>query len=291
MKSIYRLDKIKDYCLDNLDKDLSLDTVSRMAGVSRYHLHRLFNARFGINLGELVTNARMHRSCYQLVFRKQLSVLDVALEAGFSSHEAFSRRFKSTFGISPRQFRNEPNSISVLSDSTWIQQFNNSLLQENKMEETLFDFKVMQVEPVNLIEYRHVGAQRLLPESISEFIVWRKKNRLHPSRFRTFNLVYCDPRTTPDTDFQFGLASEVNRSNIPLENGYYCVTLPEGSYIVYSHLGDEISLGRKVEELYQYCLNNDDFELADFPMVFERKSFYPEVAINQQQTDILLLLK
>ena len=295
MKTINRIDKVKEYCLKNLDEDLSLDSLSLMAGVSKFHLHRLFSARYQIKLGELICNARMHRSCYQLVYRTQMSILDIALDAGFSSHEAFSRRFKSIFGVSPRQYRSEPNSIAVLNDSTWIKQLNSNLLQENKMQnidfDTCLDFKVMQIESLSLVELRHIGAQGLLPASISRFIEWRKLNRLHPSRFRTFNFIYSDPRTTPDSDFQFGLASEIRGDDIALESGYDYKKLPQGRYLVCSHMGDEISLAAKVEALYLHCLDDESVELADFPLVFERKTFYPEVAINQQQTDILLLLK
>ena len=51
---------------------------------------------------------RLKRAAYQLAFRADERIIDVALGAGYESHEAFSRAFKRIVGQTPSEFRERP---------------------------------------------------------------------------------------------------------------------------------------------------------------------------------------
>ncbi|MCA9781022.1 MAG: helix-turn-helix transcriptional regulator, partial [Candidatus Eremiobacteraeota bacterium] len=72
-----------DFIGHNLDQELSLESLSEVAGFSKYHFHRLFQARMGLSLYDFVQLSRLKRASYKLAFHPQDRIIDIALEAGF----------------------------------------------------------------------------------------------------------------------------------------------------------------------------------------------------------------
>ncbi|WP_426565872.1 helix-turn-helix transcriptional regulator [Angustibacter sp. McL0619] len=77
------------------------------AYLSRFHFARLVTAAMGEPPGALRRRLLLERAAFRLL-STQLSVLDVGVEAGYGSHEAFTRAFAREYGRSPTQLRREP---------------------------------------------------------------------------------------------------------------------------------------------------------------------------------------
>jgi AraC family transcriptional regulator len=86
------------------DEDLSLATLAARAGLSPFHLHRLFVAVAGETPKQYTLRLRLGRGAAMLLAGDR-SVLEVALACGFQSHEAFTRAFRRQFGMTPRAYR------------------------------------------------------------------------------------------------------------------------------------------------------------------------------------------
>lgn len=86
---------------------LRLQDVSRAAGLSPYHFHRVFQALIGETLADFVKRLRLDKAlvmmCHGAGGRKPL-LTRVALACGFSSSSDFSRCFKQRFGAAPSAF-------------------------------------------------------------------------------------------------------------------------------------------------------------------------------------------
>ena len=93
-----------DACIRRRDDEtLTLHWLAQLRGYSDFHMTKQFRAITGLSLREYL---RARRLAFALVevrdTRRRL--LDIALDYGFSSHEAFTRAFKAEYGISPRAF-------------------------------------------------------------------------------------------------------------------------------------------------------------------------------------------
>ncbi len=100
------------YIESHLDADLSLDRIAEVAGVSRFHLSRAFTTSTGISLAAYVRARRLSQAAKSLAAGAP-DILDVALAAGYGSHEAFTRAFRQHFGITPDEFRSQPSLDSL----------------------------------------------------------------------------------------------------------------------------------------------------------------------------------
>jgi AraC family transcriptional regulator len=89
---------------DRLDGDLSLAGLAQRAGWSPFHLHRAFRRVVGETPKQYTLRLRLESAAARLVSGDD-SVLDVALAAGFTSHEVFTRAFRRHFGRTPAGYR------------------------------------------------------------------------------------------------------------------------------------------------------------------------------------------
>ncbi len=92
------------YIESHLDADVSLEAAAESVGVSRFHLSRAFTAATGKALTGYARARRLSEAARKLLGGAP-DILPVALEAGYGSHEAFTRAFRQHFAMTPEQFR------------------------------------------------------------------------------------------------------------------------------------------------------------------------------------------
>jgi AraC family transcriptional regulator len=84
--------------------DLALDDIASSGCVSRYHLSRAFEAATGRSVMRYVRARRLTEAARRLAGGAP-DILAVALEAGYGSHEAFTRAFREQFELTPEALR------------------------------------------------------------------------------------------------------------------------------------------------------------------------------------------
>jgi transcriptional regulator GlxA family with amidase domain len=95
----------------------AVDALARAACFSYRQFHRLMVQVFGETPGTHQRRLRLDRGAW-LLLTSRATVLDIALETGWESHETFTRAFRTRFGITPSAFRKDrgatlPQSIRV----------------------------------------------------------------------------------------------------------------------------------------------------------------------------------
>lgn len=279
-----RFIEVIDYIEANLDRELDIERLCQLVFLSKYHFHRQCSAYFGMSVMSLVKLLKLKRAAYQLAYRNEEKILDIALENGFESHEAFSRAFKKRFNRSPSEFRRKPDWTPWHKQSEPIRMLRNKVMEHR----TNFDAKVIDFPKTLLAAIEHRGSPRMLGNTIAKFIEWRKANKLPPSKSKTFNLVYDDPNTTAPEDYRFDVCCSVDK---PIEsNDYGAVNkiIPAGRCAVVRHVGSDDSIAAPVIYLYSEWLEESCSSIRDFPLFFQRVTFFPEVSENEMITDIYL---
>jgi AraC family transcriptional regulator len=102
--SLKQVQPVLAFAAAHLDEDLSLETLAAQAGLSVFHLHRVFSAAAGETPKRFTLRLRLGRAAVMLLTSKE-SVLDVALACGFQTHESFCRAFRRRFGMTPSAYR------------------------------------------------------------------------------------------------------------------------------------------------------------------------------------------
>jgi AraC family transcriptional regulator len=84
--------------------DIALEDIARAGGVSRFHMTRAFGAATGRSIMRYVRGRRLSEAAKALS-KGAPDILAVALDAGYGSHEAFTRAFRGEFGVTPEMIR------------------------------------------------------------------------------------------------------------------------------------------------------------------------------------------
>jgi AraC family transcriptional regulator len=92
------------YVENNFAGELTLDEIAEVAGVSRYYVSRAFGEALGRPITHYVRGRRLTEAAKALA-AGATDILTVALEAGYGSHEAFTRAFREQFGQTPESVR------------------------------------------------------------------------------------------------------------------------------------------------------------------------------------------
>ncbi|MGN6668303.1 MAG: AraC family transcriptional regulator, partial [Trinickia sp.] len=204
-----RFDAVLAYIETNIDGDLSVEALSRVANFSKFHFHRQFAAYVGVPVSRFVQLMRLRKAAHSLASREFCSVLDAAFEAGFESPEAFSRAFKRAFGTAPSSFRQHPN--WQIWSATFVIPY---LSRKLTMQVRIVDFSETRVAALE-----HCGPTGLVNESVRKFIDWRKKSGQSPvASSRTFGIPRNNPDTTPADEFRFDICAEIDE---PIASNVY----------------------------------------------------------------------
>src|SRR5262245_7122707 len=94
-----RILKVQLFIQEHLDEELSLERLARVAHFSPYHFHRIFRGLVGEGVTEHVRRLRLESAAVALKTTER-SIIQVALDAGYGTHEAFTRAFRQQFGVS-----------------------------------------------------------------------------------------------------------------------------------------------------------------------------------------------
>src|SRR2546430_9226446 len=88
----------------HLAGELTLDEIAGVAGVSRFHMVRAFAEVTGLSVMRYVRARRLSEAARALAGGAP-DILNLALEADYGSHEAFTRAFRDHFGVTPEAVR------------------------------------------------------------------------------------------------------------------------------------------------------------------------------------------
>ncbi|MCK0471075.1 helix-turn-helix transcriptional regulator [Halalkalibacter sp. APA_J-10(15)] len=89
---------------NNLHERLSLESIAKHAGFSKYHFHRLFYKEIGQSVMDYVRSRRLANAAH-LLLQSDEKIIDIAFYFRFESQESFTRSFKKAYHLPPGQYR------------------------------------------------------------------------------------------------------------------------------------------------------------------------------------------
>ncbi|CAH0217050.1 AraC family transcriptional regulator [Chryseobacterium sp. Bi04] len=105
VKNKSRIGFVVDYIKKNLHQKLSIDSIARLAYVSKSNFFRMFKDELGTSPNEFILQERINRA--KELLADQNSIKETAYQTGFSDTNYFTRVFKQLEGITPKNYQNK----------------------------------------------------------------------------------------------------------------------------------------------------------------------------------------
>ena len=213
----------------NLDQDLSLEVLAKQVRLSQFHFHRLFRSAVGETLKQYTQRLRLERAASRLVIHDS-TILDVALDSGFQSHETFSREFKRRFQVTPKSYRD------------WARgEMRAMQLSAPGLDELFNGFELSQTKVTHLAKLhvafiRHVGPYETVPDTLWHKLAdWAKSKRL-PVDLTFLGIAQDAPGLTAPERLRFDAAIVVPEE-FSSEGAIGHQVLDAAEYAVTTHVG------------------------------------------------------
>ncbi|PPA69359.1 response regulator [Jeotgalibacillus proteolyticus] len=100
------IEQIKQYIIEHAHEDLSLELISREAGLSPIYMSKLFKEKLGINYISFLTECRLEKA-KKLMRDSEKSMKEISIDIGYHDPNYFSKVFKKAFHMSPTDYRKQ----------------------------------------------------------------------------------------------------------------------------------------------------------------------------------------
>ncbi|WJE17210.1 AraC family transcriptional regulator [Halobacillus sp. ACCC02827] len=104
-----RLNRMIQYIQDHFSYPITLADLAKQEGLSRSYVSRYFRKHMGISFMSYLKGVRLEHALRMLI-GSDWSITDIALQSGFSNLTTFHNLFKTTFHITPHQYRKQARS-------------------------------------------------------------------------------------------------------------------------------------------------------------------------------------
>ena len=146
--SDFNVEKVLDFIDEHIEDKLFLDDIAKSIGYSPFYVSRMFSQKMGISIVSYIRMRKLQFAFSSL--QKSKTILEVAYQYGFESHEGFTRSFKRFFGFSPKVIKDQKMAYTI--PKYYVMEERNMEIMNNR----------------NIIEEMHMMVFLLLKESIKE---------------------------------------------------------------------------------------------------------------------------
>ena len=245
-----RLMRVSAYINAHLDDELDFAKLAEIACLSQWHWHRIYRGVYGETIHATVKRLRLHRAAGELV-NSDARVADIACRAGYSSVAAFTRLFKSSYGMAPAAYRKGGRHRI----------FDQPVSEENN---AMYEIELRDAEKKIVAGVPHKGSYMEVDKAFGQAVGIMAAAGLFSPDLPMVGIYYTDPGIVAENDLQ-SFAGLVVPSGFSTPEGLECREIPGGRYAVLTHKGPYAELHKAYNWFYGIYLPANAMEAADAP--------------------------
>jgi AraC family transcriptional regulator len=235
-----RILRVLVHVQQNLARELGLEELARVACFSPFHFHRVFRGMVGESVGQYVRRLRLEQAAQRLKQGKR-TVTDIAFDAGYETHESFTRAFRGAFGCSPSEYRAHTGASTRIDSPAHVhlaEEGDEPAFEPLTLEASRMKVEIKTIAPMRVAFLRHVGPYEAVGETWERLCEHAGVAGLIGGDTCFLGASYDDPEVTPPDKIRYDACltvaddfqgeGEVGAQT--LGGGRYASVLHEGAY-------------------------------------------------------------
>ena len=189
----------------NLSGELSLETLARQGNFSPYHFHRVFSALVGEPVKEYVRRLRLERAAQELAFNSK-PIIQIAFDAGFETHESFTRAFRAALGSAPSEYRRShtrPVASSPAMKTSAAPDYDPRTSRVLFSQTEPRQARVERLPRLRVAFIRHIGPYDEVPLVFNRLSDWVRERQSEQTDLMLIGLPHDNPYLTPPDKLRF----------------------------------------------------------------------------------------
>ena len=233
-----------EHVTSHLDEALALEPLAAQACLSPFHFHRVFRGMIGETPMELIRRLRMERAAWQLGHTDR-PVTGIAFDAGYETHEAFTRAFREWYGTSPSGYRQRnhrrielaaPCGVHFQADGRVP-----AFIPHDSGGSTM-DVEIKMMPELRVGAVHHIGPYNQISTAFERLGQIAGRAGWFADPVEMVALYHDDPETTPSEQLQSDAAIVLPKNTL-LPEGITEIRIPAGEYASALHVGPYEQLG------------------------------------------------
>lgn len=247
-----RMNKVIQFIEHNLDTEISVHQLSKIACYSEFHFHRLFRSFVGESIYAYKKRLLLERSVKHLLYSND-SITEIAFKCGYDNPSSFNKAFKANFSYTPSQVRKQMVSV----DTTKIK------LNINQSIDMKPEIKI--IDDINVICAREVGNYvESAPKAWNRIMQFADSHQLMNKDVRMIGIPHDDPSVTDANNIRYDACLDIDVS-INEEDNLIKYTISGGKYAKFLHQGAYENLDQSYSYIFNEWLPESNYKLRDEP--------------------------
>jgi AraC family transcriptional regulator len=286
-----RILRVLTHIHEHLDEALDLEELARVACFSSFHFHRIFAAMTGETIADHVRRLRLERAAIELRSDGK-QVIQVALDAGYEAHEAFTRAFKAAYGVSPTDFRRTGKSIAIRpapSGAHYRPGVPLTTFNTNHISTKVMKVIVRKIKPMRVAYLRHVGPYENVNQTWIDLIACLSADQQIRKSSMFIGVGHDNPSVVPASELRYDACITVDEAYEP-KKPVQVQTIVGGDYAVAKNC-PVTKIKDAFGYLYGKWLARSSRELRPLPGFAVLLGGRDEAAPGKQRMDIYMPLQ
>lgn len=254
-----RIGRALRYLEEHIDETISLDELAKQSMYAPFHFHHLFKGLVGEGVAEYQRRLKMQRAASMLRHGKT-PIIDIALQAGYGSQEAFTRAFKRWSSYTPKQYRTIRPKHNFVSG----EQLMNA--EHNLLKEYGLTVKIKEFEPITVACIRHTGPYTECGDAHNALCYWGGDRGLFNSTPQSYGIPYDEPATVPEDKYRYDACLAIP-DDMKVDGNAEKKVIPGGRYACIIHKGHYRDLAITYRVLLGEWLPQSGEEIINNPPV------------------------
>lgn len=255
-----RLTQVVDFIHDNLEGDLSVNTLADIAIMSPYHFHRIYREMAQETLNATIRRLRLQRAAAELI-RSDTPIANIAKQVSYGSIEAFSRAFTKQFGDTPSSYREQKKAIDIS-----LEPFVAMLPTREKEYHDMFTVEIIDIEKTPLYGYPHKGDYMEIGSVFEKLFIYAGSNGLLDDKTRSIGLYFDDPQSVAADQLRsMACVTSTNPVDPSSDGAPEATEIPAGKCATLTFKGSYAELEKPYNWFFGEWLPNSGYETADHP--------------------------
>ena len=258
--------KVTYYIEEHLDDEFDVTQLAKVAGYSQFHFCRVFKTNMNESVMSYITRLRLERASSQLI-SNNISMIDVALDAGYQTPTGFLKAFKKRFGATPTDYKKY---TQILFDKSEDSEMKNVAIITREKAYIVFTRERGDYMTSSDIAWTRLSASM---NDLGEAFKKRPpKQELHLGKGNGEAIGIChdDPDITEEANIRYDAALAWGEKEVEILAGYgfETKTISSGKYAKTTYMGTYEDGEKAWNGLYGWVEKNN-YKLRDEP-AFEK---------------------
>ncbi len=253
------MQKIIDYIENNLNSELDLSYIAKMAHISKFHFHRMFKAIVGDTLMNYIRKRKLINAAQEIIYSSK-TILEISDRYLFNSHEVFTRAFKRYFNLTPSELKKSKNFDFYEKKFDIL-----GVYLGNKDSGTILNSKVVEIPAfkvagksciTTLKDFQH---ERSIESLWFDFFneVDSVKNKVKEN----FVYGFCQSDLS-EKKFKYFASIKINNFENN-KNQFEIQSIPKSKYLVFFHKGHFLKILDAYRYIYGQAIPNSGYTVRD----------------------------